>query len=83
MDIDYAFLNDLDRQEKQKFISLIQESNTREDTVGIQCAIYMKIIQTVMEQYFGFQEILSNVLADLVISFEKLNLNIKVSKNDD
>lgn len=82
IDIDYSFLNDLDSKEKQKFISLIQESNTRENTIEIQCAIYMKIIRTIMNQYIGFQQALNNVLADLIISFEKLNLSITVSKND-
>jgi len=83
MDVDYSFLNDLNKAEKQKFISLIQDSNTRNNTIEIQCAIYMKIIQTIMNQYLGFQQTLNNVLADLIISFEKLNLNITVSKNDD
>lgn len=83
MDVDYSFLNDLNKEEKQKFISLIQDSNTSGNTVEIQCAIYMKIVQTIMKQYIGFQKILNSVLADLIISFEKLNLNITVSKNDD
>lgn len=82
INIDYSFLNDLDSKEKQKFISLIQESNTRENTIEIQCAIHMKIIRTIMNQYVGFQQTLNNVLADLIISFEKLNLSIMVSKND-
>ncbi|MFA6150525.1 MAG: hypothetical protein WC716_04325 [Chitinophagaceae bacterium] len=82
INIDYSFLNDLDNGEKQKFISLIQESNTRENTVEIQCAIYIKLIITVMNHYFSFQQTLNNVLADLIISFEKLNLSITVSKND-
>lgn len=83
IDVDYSFLNDLDKQEKEKFMSLIQESNTRENTIEIQCALYMKIIQTIMHNYLEFQKNLNNVLADLIISFEKLNISITISKNED
>ena len=76
--LDFSFLDDLDKNEKEKFISLIQKSNSRENTVEIQCAIWMKVIQTIMQKYIGFQNILNNILADLIISFEKLNLKIIV-----
>jgi hypothetical protein len=82
-DLDFSFPDNLEKEEKEKFISLIQESNTRENTVEIQCAIWMKIIQVVMHKYIDFQKLLNNILADLIIAFEKMNVKITVSKNED
>lgn len=80
--LDVTFLDDLKEDEKERFISLIKESNTRENTVEIQCAVWMKIIQSIMNNYIDFQKLLNNTLADLIIAFEKMNLHITVSKND-
>ncbi|MDB5226582.1 MAG: hypothetical protein JWN78_775 [Bacteroidota bacterium] len=80
--LDFGFLNNLSKEERLKFITLINESNTRENTVEIQCAIYMKIILGIMKNYLEFQEFLNNVLADLIIDFEKMHLEITVSRNE-
>lgn len=61
---------------------LIKELNTRENTVEIQCAVWMKIIQAIMNNYIAFQKLLNNTLAELIIAFKKMNLHITVSKND-
>lgn len=37
----------------------------------MQCAIYMKFIGEIIEQYITFQEMLNGVLADLIILYEK------------
>jgi len=37
--IDKSFLDDLSLEEREKFVSMINKSNTRENTVEIQCAI--------------------------------------------
>lgn len=81
--IDFKFLDDLAKEEKEKFISLINKSNTRENTVEIQCAVYMKIIYSIMEGYSDFQIRLNDLLADLIILFEESNLEISVSANED
>lgn len=80
-DINYSFLDFLSKKEKTKFINLIKRTNTRENTVEIQCAFYMVAILNIMEQYIKFQEFLNNMLADLIIAFEKIVVNINVSKN--
>lgn len=80
-DLDFSFLEELTKDERGKFISLIKESNTRENTVEIQCAIYMKSILGAMKSYIGFQNILNGLLADFIISYERLNLKITISEN--
>jgi hypothetical protein len=83
IEIDISYLDNLTENEKKKFISLIKESNTRENTVEIQCAIYMKLILGIMERYVEFQDYLNKVLADLIISYEKMVLTITVTKNNE
>ena len=78
--IDKSFLDNLSVIEREKFISLIKESNTRENTVEIQCAIYMKFIINTMEKFIEFQEMLNNILADSIISYEKEALTITVKQ---
>ncbi|MFC0878789.1 hypothetical protein ACE01N_19495 [Saccharicrinis sp. FJH2] len=78
VEIDFSFIETL--SEKEKFIQLLNESNIRKNTVEIQCAFYMKVIGEIMKTFIEFQELLSNTLADLIISFEKINLEIKVTR---
>lgn len=80
VEIDFSVIENLSEKEKEKFIQLLNESNTRKNTVEIQCAFYMKAIGEIMKTFIEFQELLSNTLADLIISFEKINLEIKVTK---
>ena len=80
--IDESFFDDLSVDEKQKFASMLKESNTRENTVEIQCAIYMKFINHTMNKFIEFQEILNGVLADLIILYEKEVLTISVERNN-
>lgn len=80
--IDKSFFDSLSSEEKDRFISILKESNTRENTVEIQCTIYMKFIINTMEKYIEFQELLNNVLADLIISYEKKALTITVENNN-
>ena len=58
-------------EEKENFSSLLNWENTREGTIALQCAIYMKFIGEIIEQYITFQEMLNGVLADLIILYEK------------
>lgn len=81
VEVDFSFIKNLSEAEKDKFITLITESNTRENTVEIQCALYMEIIIGIMGNYTNFQELLNNVIADLIISFEKSNQTITITKN--
>ena len=82
LEIDFNFLEDIEDSEKTKFLGLLKESNTRENTVEIQCAIYMKLINGIMKNYIAFQSYFNKVLADLIISYEKLALDIKIVEND-
>jgi hypothetical protein len=81
--IDISFIENLSKDERDKFISLIQNSNTREDTVEIQCAIYMELISEIMDKYIEFQTLFNSLLADLIISYEKMVIKITVTKNDE
>ncbi|MDD4968405.1 MAG: hypothetical protein PHT07_03150 [Paludibacter sp.] len=82
VNLDLSIFDDLTIEEQEKFISLIKESNTRENTVEIQCAIYIKMIKYSMHTFIEFQEMLNVVLADLIISYEKEVLTITVEKNN-
>lgn len=75
------FFNELPQYEKEKFIMLIDEANTRENTVEIQCAIYMNIISHIMKQYVDVQEMLNGVLADMILLYEEKVLTIAVEQN--
>jgi hypothetical protein len=75
------FFDGLQPSEREKFISLIDESNTRENTVEIQCAIYMKFINYIMKTYIEFQELLNGFYADLIVLYEEKVLTITVDHN--
>lgn len=69
--LDYSVLEKFFPEEKENFSSLLNWENTREGTIALQCAIYMKFIGEIIEQYITFQEMLNGVLADLIILYEK------------
>lgn len=81
VNLDLSLFDDLSIEEREKFITLLNTSNTRENTVEIQCALYMKLILEIMKIHFDFQISLNNLLADLILLFEKNNLNITVTEN--
>ncbi len=70
-----------DENEREKFIKLINQANTRENTIEMQCALYIKLIKTVMNNYVEFQEKLNSYLADLIILYEEKVIKITVTKN--
>lgn len=78
--IDKSFLDDLSLEEREKFVSMINKSNTRENTVEIQCAIFIEFINRTMNRFIEFQEMLNGVFADLIILYEKKVLTITVHK---
>ena len=80
--IDKSFFDDLSLEEREKFVSMINKSNTRENTLEIQCAIFIEFINRTMNRFIEFQEMLNGVLADLIILYEKKVLTIKVIRND-
>ena len=69
--MDYSVLEKFFPEEKENFSSLLNWENTREGTIALQRAIYMKFIGEIIEQYITFQEMLNGVLADLIILYEK------------
>ncbi|MBJ7881628.1 hypothetical protein [Gelidibacter salicanalis] len=82
-DIEFGkeFYEILSKDEQEKFMKLIKESNTRENTIEIQCAIYIKFINKIMSDFLEFQDLLSNLLADLIIEYEGKALKITVANN--
>lgn len=80
--LNLEFLKNISEEEKIKFIDLLKNSNTRENTIEIQCAYYMEIIIAIMNMYTEFQILVNNTLADLILSFEKHNIEITVKKTD-
>lgn len=82
MSIDKSFFDNLSLEERERFVSMINKSNTRENTVEIQCAIFMEIINRTMYRFIEFQEMLNGVLADLIILYEKKVLTITVDRNN-
>jgi hypothetical protein len=81
VNVDASFLEKLSVNEREKFIAILQASNTRENTVEIQCALYMNFIKSHMNSFIEFQELLNSILADLIIQFEKEALSISISDN--
>ncbi|SIS70317.1 hypothetical protein SAMN05421786_1011109 [Chryseobacterium ureilyticum] len=81
VDFDIEILNEFPEEDRIKFIKAFNESNTRENTVEFQCAIYIKIIKHIMKNYIDLQILVNETLADLIISFEKYNLEITITEN--
>ncbi|MEZ4793832.1 MAG: hypothetical protein R2783_10320, partial [Gelidibacter sp.] len=75
------FLELFDKEEQERFISILNEANTRENTIEMQCALYIKFIEHIMCSYVEFQEKLNGFLADLIILYEKEVMKITVAKN--
>lgn len=75
------FFELFDKEEQEKFISLLNQANTRENTIEIQCALYIKFIEHIMESYIEFQEKLNGFLADLIILYEEQVMKITVANN--
>ncbi len=80
--IDKTFLDNLSLEEREKFVSMLNKANTKENTVEIQCAVHMEFIYNTMNRFIEFQEMLNGVLADLIILYEKKVLTIKVNRNN-
>lgn len=68
--INSELLKDISSSEREKFIALLNQANTRENTVEIQCAIYMKIINEILPKYLEFQDFLNDFYANLILSYE-------------
>ncbi|MCA1758465.1 MAG: hypothetical protein LC658_01735, partial [Bacteroidales bacterium] len=83
IELDFSVFDDFPEDEKERFISLLKESNTRENTVEIQCTVYVKLVHSIMDKYIEFQNFFNNTLADLIVSYEILCLNISITKNKD
>lgn len=81
--IDKSFFDDLSSEERKKFVSMINKSNTRENTLEIQCAIFIEFINRTMNKFIEFQEMLNGVLADLIILYEKKVLTVTVVRNNE
>lgn len=80
--INESFFNKLAIEEKEKFIKILEQSNTRENTVEIQCAIYVEFIIRTMKRYVEFQSVLNSELANLILSYEKKAMTITVENSD-
>lgn len=81
VNFDVEILNDFSEEDRTKFIKAFKESNTRENTVELQCAIYIKVIKHIMEKYIELQSLINETLADLILSFEQYNLEITINEN--
>jgi len=71
INVDWSIFKDLPDEVKEKFIALLRQANTKENTVEIQCAIYIKVIKNIMDVYGKFQDKINEVLADMVIAYEE------------
>lgn len=79
--IDFLFyISKFSKEDKERFIALFKEENTRENTVEFQYVIYNQTITSVMEKYIEFQNLINVTLSELILSFEKYNLNITITK---
>lgn len=74
-----SVFKELSKEEKLKFQALIDEDNTRENTVEIQVTFYIYCIKNIMITFAEFQPILDKVLAELIEGYEK-QVNITVEK---
>lgn len=74
-------LKDLTEEEKEKFTLLLENSNTREGTVEIQCAFYTSVITEIMDKYLDFQSKLNDVLAELILLYEEYGMSITVTES--
>jgi len=81
VDFDIAILNEFSEEDRIKFIKAFNEENTRKNTVEFQCAIYIKVIKYIMEKYIELQSLINETLADLILSFEKHNLEVTITEN--
>lgn len=83
-DVDFGkdFFKLFSKEEKEKFTKLLSESNTRENTIEMQCAFYIKFIEQIMTNFLEFQERLNGILADLIILYEEQVLKITVNRTD-
>ncbi len=80
-DFNLSILNEFSEEDRIRFIKAFNESNTRENTVEFQCAIFIKVIKHIMKNYIELQVLINETLADLILSFEKNNLEITITKN--
>jgi hypothetical protein len=67
----WSAFDDLPAGIKEKFIALLTQSNTKENTVEIQCALYIKVIVGIMDIYVKLQEKLNYELAELILAREQ------------
>lgn len=74
VDINWSVFDDLPVELKDKFINLLRQANTKENTVEIQCAVYIKVIVGIMGSYIKLQEKLNEELANLIIAYEDIVL---------
>jgi len=83
VEFDFEIFNEFTEVDRKKFIDLFNEANTRENTIEFQCAIYIKVITSIMEKYIKFQVKLNELITELILLFEEHNLDITVTKHDD
>lgn len=60
-------------EDRKKYLSLLTESENAENTVQIYCAIYLTIMTRIMESFEKMQNKMMEVLADLIIEYEKIH----------
>jgi hypothetical protein len=70
----WTVFDDLPAEVRAKFIELLKQSNTKENTVEIQCVIYIKVITGIMDSYLKLQDKLNEELAKLIIACEEIFL---------
>lgn len=68
--ISYELLKDISSLEREKFIALLNQANSRDNTVEIQCVIYMKIANEILLKFIEFQDIINNLYADIILLYE-------------
>lgn len=63
-------MKDISSLEREKFIALLNQANSRDNTVEIQCVIYMKIANEILLKFIEFQDIINNLYADIILLYE-------------
>jgi hypothetical protein len=81
VNFNWSVFDDLPEEVRDKFIALLKQSNTKENTVKIQCAIYLKVITSIMGSYIKLQDKLNEELAKIIIAYEEIFLKPDTAGN--
>lgn len=71
IELDIEILNYFSKNEKEKAYKILHENNTKEGTLYIQCLLFILVIKNAMSKFTKLQEKLMEVLAGLILAFEK------------